>query len=186
MHRDHALNLMTDLHLTQLCLSQIAHISTSRLSRFLGGSLELNSEEALRLSQALCACWTIQNGPERLAENLPINWDECADEVKQKIAADPNAVREGWNDFAGDVEFFPSEECAALTLAIPHSALIELMESSNKFIKIGRGEFLNLLKIKIENPETSVLTREASKKLLSYVPGLEGPDAESMKEILAS
>jgi hypothetical protein len=183
MHRDHVSKLIANLHLSQLCLAQLSQISTTRISRFLGGTLELNSEEVLRLSQALGACWLIQNGPERLAENLPINWDECAEEVKEKITADPDAVREGWNVFEADVEFFPSEENVALTVAVPLSALVQLMESPNKFIKIGRGEFLNLLKIKIENPETSEFTRESAKNLLTFVP-VEGEDAESLQAVL--
>ncbi|MGB6496351.1 MAG: hypothetical protein WBF09_05095 [Candidatus Acidiferrum sp.] len=184
MHRDHVSKLMDDLRLTQLVLVQLTQISAPKLSRFLNGSLDLDAEETLRLSKALSACWFVQNGLERLSESLPVNWNDSLDLVKEKMAADPEAVRDGWNDFEADVEFFSEREIAALTIAVPLSAMIELMESPDKFIKIGRGEVLHLFKLKLENPETPVHDCEAIKNLLTFVPELESEDAERLQAVL--
>lgn len=183
MQRENVSRLLADLHLSQLCLSQLCDISTSRISRFLGGSLQLDSEEVLRLSRVLSSCWHLQSGLERLCPTLPINWNECTNVVKEKLSADPEAVRAGWNDLEADVEFFAEREIAALTIAVPLSAMVELMGGSDKFIKIGRGEMLNLLRIKIENPETPTHDRESAKNLLTFVP-VEGEDAESLQAVL--
>ncbi len=67
------------LGMTQLCLSRLARVSNVRLSRFLGGSLELRADEMSRIESVLTTCTQTENGTnDHLCEFLPVDWSRVA------------------------------------------------------------------------------------------------------------
>ena len=143
MNREYVSKMLSDLKLSQLCLSRLCRTSNVRINRFLNGSLELHPEEMLRLSTVLSACLSMQKGTESLATNYPINWNQSVDAVEQKVE-ECRHVEGSDFDFLGDLDF--SGECPALVFATPKDTLKSLMEGGpGRFIRIEFQEVANLL-----------------------------------------
>jgi hypothetical protein len=181
MTRKYVSKMLSDLKLSQLCLSRLCRTSNVRINRFLNGSLELHPEEMLRLSAVLNACLSMQKGTERLATNYPINWNQSVDVVEQKVEERQNV--EG-SDFAfcGDIDF--SSECPTLLFAIPKDILRSLIEGGpGRSVRIEFHEVAKLLMRIVENPDTSEINREEAKALLKIAAD-SSYSAEADREVI--
>jgi hypothetical protein len=148
------------LGMTQLCLSRLARVSNVRLSRFLGGSLELRPDEMDRLAATLHNCFMIQKGDGRLASsNLPIDWDRM-------VISDESTVGDASFEFEGDFDFCLDRH-PVLSVLIPLDTLKSLVSAGpSRFLKITQSEVVTLLGLVVRNPNTSEDNRVAAENLL--------------------
>jgi hypothetical protein len=151
---------LRQLGMTQLCLSRLARVSNVRLSRFLGGSLELRPDEMDRLAATLHNCFMIQKGDGRLASsNLPIDWDRM-------VVSDESTVGDVGFEFEGDFDFCLDRH-PVLSILIPLDTLKSLVSAGpTRFLKITQSEVVGLLGLIARNPNTSEDNRAAAQSLL--------------------